>query len=101
MLVRGELYYKSSLATAQNICRPRKNIDIINPVILPSIIAVNKSKISDENRLLSKHFGTDWKGLSELKFYEEILLKQEALQETPSEDTYFDEHVQESKELRI
>lgn len=27
--VRGEIYYKSDLATAQNICRPRKLVNIV------------------------------------------------------------------------
>lgn len=34
-------------------------------------------------------------------FYKEILLRQEALQEKPSEDIYCDEEVQEPDELRI
>lgn len=101
VLVRGEIYYKSDLATAQNICRPRKLINMINPIILPRIVAVNKNKLSDVNKLLSKHFGAEWKGLSELIFYKELLLRQDALHETPSEDTYCDEQVQESDELRI
>lgn len=101
VLVRGEVYYKSDLATAQNICRPRKLIKMINPIILPSIVAVNKSKLSDVNKLLSKHFGTEWQGLLELSFYKEILLRQEALQESPSEEIYCDEEVQEPDELRI
>lgn len=99
--MRGEVYYKSDLATAQNICRPRKLIKIINPIILPSIVAVNKSKLSDVNKLLSKHFGNEWQGLLELSFYKEILLRQEALQESPSEEIYCDEEVQEPDELKI
>ncbi|CAH2102032.1 unnamed protein product [Euphydryas editha] len=102
VLVRGEIFYKSDLATAQNICKPRKVINMVNPIILPSIVAVNKSKLGDVNKLLSKHFGTEWQCLSELSFYKEVLLKQEALQETPSEDIiYCDEETQEPTELRI
>lgn len=58
VLIKGELYYNSDTAQAQNVCQRNKNINNIIPEQLPSIVAVNKDKLSDVKKLLCKHFGT-------------------------------------------
>lgn len=50
---------------------------------------------------LDDRFDADWQKFTEFSFYKDILLSQETQQETPSEDTYCDEGVQDSHELRI
>lgn len=105
VLVRGEIYYKSDIGTPQNVCRPRKTIKMINPIILPSTVAVKKDKLNDVSKLLSKllskHFGPEWQDITDLSFYKEILLSQEALQEMSHEDIYCDEVFEEPAVLRV
>lgn len=70
VLIRGELHFKSNLATPANVCQRGKRISMINPDPLPKIVPVNKNKLKDVKTLLSKHFG-DWENLHSLLFYKE------------------------------
>ncbi|CAH2100340.1 unnamed protein product [Euphydryas editha] len=82
VLVRGEVFFKSDIANPQNICKPRKNVKMINQVTIPNTVAVKKAKLNDVKKLLGKHFGTEWESLPDLTFYRETLTSQKALPET-------------------
>lgn len=101
VLVRGEVFYKSDIAKPQNICKPRKNMKMINQVIIPNKIAVNKAKLNDVKKLLGKHFGTEWESLPDLKFYRETITSQEDLQETTTDEIYCSDTVEDSEILRV
>lgn len=101
VLVRGELHYKSDIAKPQNICSRNKNISQITPQLLPNKVAVNKNKLSDVQKLLENHFGNEWKDISALSFYKNLLEEQESLDAPTVEDIFCTEALEEVPDLRI
>lgn len=101
VLVRGELFYKSDVAKAVNVCKRHKNIAMIVPEITPPIVAVNKNKLNDIKKLLSKHFGTEWADLPSLQFYKELLGSQESLPAVSVIQDYCEETLDDATELRV
>ncbi|RVE49656.1 hypothetical protein evm_005713 [Chilo suppressalis] len=103
VLVRGEIFYKSDIAAAVNVCQKGKNMSMIEPQILPCGVPVNKKKLEDVNKLLVKHFGPEWKEIQFLAFYDNLLITQESLN-APSEEQiqdYCEEPLDDARDLRI
>lgn len=101
VLIRGELFYKSDTAKAQNVCLRNKNIRDIMPQQLPNIVPVNKNKLADVKKLLQKHFGPEWTEISLLSFYVNIFDAQESLAEPEVPEERCTEIMDESQDLRV
>ncbi|CAG4953269.1 unnamed protein product [Parnassius apollo] len=103
VLVRGELFYKSDIGTAFNVCQRQKTISMIDAKFLPKIVAVNKNKLRDVKKLLTNHFGVNWENLPVLKIYKDLFASQEALQCTlnPEAEDYSQEPLDEVDDLRV
>ncbi|CAG9793042.1 unnamed protein product [Diatraea saccharalis] len=101
VVVRGELHYKSDIATAQNICQRNKDVSHIRPQQLPSIVPLNKDKLSDVKKLLLKHFGPEWENMPNLFFYKNVFETQQILDAPQIEENYCQELMDEVQDLRV
>lgn len=95
VLVRGELNYKTDLGKFANICQRGKKIAMITPQLLPNIIPLKKTKLTDVKKLLQKHLGTEWADVQSLVFYKELFETQETLAEGREIENYCSEAVDE------
>ncbi|KAJ9595130.1 hypothetical protein L9F63_013570 [Diploptera punctata] len=73
VLVRGEPQYRSDLGVAKSVCKSGKNIRMINPTIIERGVKVNVIKLRDNDKLLTTHYGNEWKTFDSLKFYTNLL----------------------------
>ncbi|CAG9792679.1 unnamed protein product [Diatraea saccharalis] len=101
VLIRGELFYKSDVGKAVNVCQKHKNIAMIVPQTMSDIKALNKNKLQDVKMLLKKHFGDDWVDIPTLSFYNDVLSSQSELPAPSHETNYCDEVLVETSDLRV
>lgn len=74
VLVRGELHYLNDLQTFQGVTKKGKSVGMIKPdLINTGMPQINSLKLTDVNKLLTKHFGKTWRDLDELRFYNDII----------------------------
>lgn len=73
VLIRGEPNYRTDLIESKGICRRGKCFQQINPRIVPLGLDPHTAKANDVNKLLSKHYGPEWKENANLAFYRDVL----------------------------
>ncbi|CAH2003047.1 unnamed protein product, partial [Acanthoscelides obtectus] len=73
--VRGEQSYRSDLGVYKTVCKPKKNLESLNPLPIGSGIPPKQAKLQDVAKLLTKHYGTAWKGLTCLRYYKNVFEK--------------------------
>lgn len=54
------------------VTKKKRSVTEIDPIPIPTANNLKEEKIRDVTRLLSKHYGENWKDLEDLKFYTEI-----------------------------
>lgn len=102
IIVRGELNYKTDLGKFENVCQRGKKISMINPEPLSNIVPVNKNKLQDVKKLLTKHFGSEWVDSPHLEFYNKVFGSQETLvAPTLEEDCFCLEPTEENISVHI
>ncbi|KAL4720419.1 hypothetical protein ACJJTC_002453 [Scirpophaga incertulas] len=74
-LLRGEVNYKTDLGMAKSIIK--RDVSSISDYdvrdVPPFQVNVSALKISDVEKLLTKHFGDNWQSKEQLSFYKNIL----------------------------
>ncbi|KAJ9599622.1 hypothetical protein L9F63_026529 [Diploptera punctata] len=65
--------YRSDLGMAKTVRKSGKNIGMINPTIIERGVKVNAMKLRDIDKLLTTHYGNEWKTFDSLKFYTNLL----------------------------
>lgn len=74
VIVRGEPYYNSDVSSRRSITKAGKYASDVNPVpITPSLIKIKKAKIDDIDKLLKKHYGSEWMQRHDLIFYKSVI----------------------------
>ncbi|CAH1973769.1 unnamed protein product [Acanthoscelides obtectus] len=72
-LIQEEANYRINLGMARSVCKKSKRILSIAPKKLVSGRTVNNDKKQSINRLLTNHYGPDWKSLQNLIFYKDAM----------------------------
>lgn len=74
VLIRGEPSYRCDTGSPKLVMKKGKSITLISPEELPVGVPVKKEKLDDVDKLLQKHYGTDWKTLElpGLEFYKKV-----------------------------
>lgn len=80
IVVRGELSYRNEIGQLLPITKRGKKISQILPERLQGTVAIKQEKRDDVNKLLIKHFGEQWRDISELKYFKNVL-------SAPNQDT--------------
>lgn len=71
--VRGEVHYRADFGTYQRICKAGKKFKHIQfPAQITPGVPLAEAKVRDVSKLLSKHFGDDWRSLEILSFYRNV-----------------------------
>lgn len=78
VLIRGEPHYRNDLGQAKSVCKPAKNINMINPDVIEMGVPVNNLKLRDVKKLLVKHWGEDWEKVDNLQFFKNIFQNDES-----------------------
>lgn len=71
--VRGEVNYRSDIGVSKSIIKRGKTVMMVNPDIMQVGRPVDPQKAASIANLLSKHYGDEWRLLSNLKFYKEVI----------------------------
>lgn len=101
ILVRGEISYKSDIGNAHAITKRGKQISNMNAVVIQPGFKINENKIKDVKTLLQKHFGNDWRELSKLTYYKEVINSNANNQDQDVNDDPICEHHDEHDTIRI
>jgi hypothetical protein len=74
-LIRGEISYQSDLLTACYLTKKGKTIKQMNPDIITSnnIANISRPKLKDVEKLLTTHFGQNWRDLEILQYFVNVL----------------------------
>ena len=89
IMVQGEVTYKNELNEKRIITKKNKKITMLLPLrIEHNKIMPNKKKITDVISLLTKHFGREWRELSNLQYYREVEDKGADSVENENEEHY-------------
>lgn len=75
VMARGEISYKSDTGVSKPILRPTKTFAQMNPEEVKLGIVVSELKLTDVQKLLNKHYGSDWEKLELLQFYKNVLAR--------------------------
>lgn len=73
VLVRGELAYNIATGIERPIMKKGTSLENVNPREIPIGVKVKQAKIVDIERLLSKHYGTQWKQIESLQWYKNVI----------------------------
>lgn len=74
VLVRGEEFYYHELGSPHFLTKPKRDLGDVTPnVVKMRAHKVNGNKIADVERLLTIHYGAEWKAISGLKYYKDVL----------------------------
>lgn len=73
LLVRAEISYNSDIGQFKNVLAKGKKITQLQPERIPCGNSVAQAKLTDVKNLLLKHYGDEWKNLDDLKFFKQLL----------------------------
>lgn len=73
VLVRGESTYRNELGVANGICKRGKKFTSVMPSRIEKRNSVKEEKKRNIESLLTSHYGEDWRGNPDLKFYKYVL----------------------------
>lgn len=65
--------YKTDIGIGKSITKKNKSFSGLKPPIIPTQNVTNENKKQDVNKLLTSHYGEDWKTQNTLKFYKYVL----------------------------
>lgn len=93
-LLKGEINYKSQLSNFESFAKKGKAVSDMTPeLIKPYEVKMSPLKLNDVIKLLEKHFGLKWKeefGLGQLKFYKDVLERNNVSNEEIEEEVLCD-----------
>ncbi|CAB3241664.1 unnamed protein product [Arctia plantaginis] len=75
VILRGEIYYHNDTCARRSITKPGKFASDICPVPITPIssVKIKKPKLSDVEKLLTKHYGREWAEREELSYYKAVI----------------------------
>lgn len=75
VLYRGEAFYNSNLSVYRSLLKKGCCFSRLNPQVLPvgASVIVKTEKLKDVDKLLSKHFGEQWKHNENLVYYKDVI----------------------------
>ncbi|KAG8295434.1 hypothetical protein J6590_080299 [Homalodisca vitripennis] len=62
----GELHYNENIGEGKSLLKRGKKIISINPNLIPKLVQLKRAKLTDLNKLLSKHFMPHWREKEQL-----------------------------------
>nr|CAH7760116.1 unnamed protein product [Callosobruchus chinensis] len=101
VVLRGETFYSSEIATPRSIMKKGKKLSNFDPVDIPKGVALKPDKLLDIRKLLVKHFGNDWFKRDDVVFYNQLLENNAAELTEPEDDFCEPREENESREPRI
>lgn len=69
VFVQGEENYRSERNDKKLVTKKGKSVSILSPINLPVGTNMKKEKVIDVCKLLQKHYGENWRELSDLNYY--------------------------------
>lgn len=75
VLVKGELSYNLDTGRERMICKAGKTFEDVNPLPIPLGVKLKPEKVKDVDKLLTKHFGNEWKTLESLQWFVSVINK--------------------------
>lgn len=74
-LIRGEPFYFHDSGENKSICKKGKNLGMLDPDVIERSedVTLSSLKLRDVNRLLKKHFHSEWWKGDDLQFYVDVL----------------------------
>lgn len=75
ILVRGEISYNSDTGASRSILKRGKQLRNLVPNEMPRGVSVSQLKLTDVKKLLQKHYGEEWTNQESLKYFKELLLR--------------------------
>lgn len=74
VLLKGEMHYTTDKGMYKNVCKKNKLTKMINPKDIRSgSVTLKSTKIKDVKKLLTTHFGDDWRSYPVLSFYDKLV----------------------------
>lgn len=92
-IVRGETFYYNDTNARRSITKPGKYSSDILPDRITASPRVKKEKIDDVDKLLTKHFGKEWRQREDLNYYKTVIDNQ---RNSADADTNDDNNVEEA-----
>lgn len=85
--LRGELYYKNDSGKFKSICKKNKTTADFSPTAIPMGVPVKALKLRDVEKLLSTHFGNNWRDIESLEYYKRVVpSSQDLLKQNDNDD---------------
>jgi hypothetical protein len=75
-VVRGELHYNQNIGEGKSLLKRGKKISSIDPKRIAKGVQLKPAKLTDLNKLLSKHFMPNWREKEQLIFFKELFEEQ-------------------------
>ncbi|GBP67512.1 hypothetical protein EVAR_49879_1 [Eumeta japonica] len=73
--VRGEVSYINDICQSKSLLKRGKRLVEMTLNSIPVGVPIKAAKQKDVNNLLTKHYGADWMHLEELKYYKNVLTR--------------------------
>ncbi|GBP04836.1 hypothetical protein EVAR_3744_1 [Eumeta japonica] len=73
--VRGEVSYRNDICQSKSLLKRGKRLVEMTLNSIPVGVPIKAAKLKDVNNLLTKHYGADWMHLEELKYYKNVLTR--------------------------
>lgn len=86
ILVRAEETYNNKQNVYKSICKKGKFASQIIPAPVPMYVKIKEAKIKDVKTLLTTHYGEEWEGQPELKYFKEVFARPAELQNVVEEE---------------
>lgn len=83
---RGEISYRHETGISKYLYKRGKNLNDFSPLPIMAGVPIKNAKIIDVKKLITKHYGEDWKSIPELKYYKKILLEEEQSNDQETQD---------------
>ncbi len=85
-MIKGEVVYKTDTCTYRKVTKPNFTHRNMKLIEVEKGVSLKPLKVRVVAKLLSKHFGDDWRKLESLQFYNQLERKPINTTEDPSED---------------
>lgn len=99
--IQGEENYRSERGEKKLVTKKGKSVSIMTPMTLPVGTNLKKEKVNDVCKLLDKHYGENWRDLTDLSFYHaaELAFRNNGNQDENVENDYQCEMIQENSQF--
>lgn len=78
--------YNNKQNVYKSICNKGKFASQIIPAPVSMYVKIKEAKIKDVKTLLTTHYGEEWEGLPELKYFKEVFARPAELQNVVEEE---------------